>query len=61
MFTVNSNGATLWASKLAPGSTHDLSPLRSSEQDLGLVTRCLESKSRAIECDEYGDKKFQGL
>ena len=59
--TVNSNGAILWISELMPGSTHDLSVLRTSKQDLGLVTSCLKGESRAMKCDEYGDKGFQGL
>ena len=61
VLTVNSRGVILCISDYAPGSTHDLALLRSSKQDLGLVTRCLEGKSQAMKCYEYGDKGFQGL
>ena len=61
VFTVNSRDEILWISDCVPGSTHDITLLRSSKQNLGPVTRCLEGKSGAMQCYEYGDKGFQGL
>lgn len=57
----NINGAIMGVSELAPGSTHDLTVLREFGADLGLVTKCLEGKSGAMQMVELVDKGYRGL
>ena len=57
----NAKGALLGHSDLAPGSTHDLTLLRESEPDLGLITRCMKGESAAMQIIEFVDKGFRGL
>ena len=57
----NTEGVVLGHSDLAPGRTHDLTLLRESEPDLGLITRCAKGKSGAMQVTEFVDKGFRGL
>lgn len=55
------SGLLIGHSGFAPGSTHDLTLLRQSEPDLGLITKCIRGKSDAMKITELADKGFRSL
>ena len=61
VLTTNRGGLIIGVSGYAPGSTHDLTLLRGSGADLGLVTRCMEGRSSAMRVVELADGGFRGL
>ena len=61
VITINANGVILGMSDYVPGSTHDLTLMRDSSPDLGLITRCMVGESEVIIVHEYVDGGFQGI
>lgn len=61
VITSSRDGLIIGMSACAPGSTNDITLLRESGADLGLVSRCMEGKSSAMMIYEYVDKGFRGL
>ena len=61
VLTANRDGLVIGMSDYAPGSNNDITVLRESGADLGLVTRCMEGKRSDMEVVEYVDKGFRGV
>ena len=59
--TTSRDGLAVGVSAYAPGSTNDITLMRESEPDLGLVTQCLKGESDAMKMREFVDKGFRGL